>query len=150
MLDSIKKMITNKKDDLLDKPNFKDENDDFGSGRDDYHIPEPEDIRRLPNPGFQNPQENYNSIGRGETQMNYQQQPNSMNRVNINPPPQRQMVPPPMPEQPPMNNRMVQRPPPDNMQDQINRIFYRLDDIERRIARLEGYGPVPSPQPRRY
>jgi len=117
MLKTLKKMILHTKDDSLDKPRFEEERD-FGP-REDYHIPEPEDIRRLPNPGFQEPPR--------PVERNYPQQP--LERPAPFPEPR------PVPEPRPS--------PRPTVEEQIREILYRLDDIERRLARLEGTYPAP-------
>lgn len=133
MLKTLKKMILRTKDDSdLDKP-IERETRDFGP-RDDYHIPEPEDIRRLPTPGFREPQG-----------------PLAQERVDYRRELQRdEMI--PMPERPPLRPAPIPaepmpRPPRSTTEDSINDIMYRLDNIERRLARLEG---AYTPQPRRY
>ncbi len=125
MLKTFKKMILHTKDDELDKPNVREE-----PRESDYRIPEPEDIRRLPPPApareFQErPLEN--------------RAPPSFNEFNREPPLQR----------PPATPFPEPRPAPaprPSIEEQIRNIMYRLDDLERRVARLEGM----YPPPRRY
>ena len=121
MLKTFKKMILHTKDDDVDKPITRDYTPEH---RDDYNIPEPEDIRRLPQPDFH-------------------EAPAPMERRNYREPYRE----PPL-ERPPMTSpfsepRPVPRP---SVEEQIRDIVYRLDNIERRLARLEGT----YPQPRRY
>lgn len=139
MLKTLRKIILHTKDDL-DRPNTDREEREFGPS-DDYHIPEPDDIRRLPNPGFQEPQREYNS--NPYEQSNYvRENPVPMPRP-ANPYPEPRPAPVTAPEPRQYYGRTVE--------DQVREILYRLDDIERRLARLEGYGPAaPQPQPRRY
>ncbi len=125
MLDTLKKMILRKKDDSdLDSPRIE---RDYAP-REDYRIPEPRDIRRLPNPGMQSP-----------PTRSYAPEPRS-------PVPERPARMPPPAEEPP---HMAEPRIPEN-NNVINQILYRLDNIERRLDRLEGYRPQPGPQPRRY
>ncbi len=136
MLDTIKKMVLNKnkKDSNLDKPRKSD--DIQGRPHDDYHIPEPEDIRRLPSPSIQNmPRDDYSR--RQPMEPNYPREP-QRNREYQYPEPQRMN-----PER-----RMPQTRPDIN--ETIRDILYRIDNIERRVSRLERYGPQPGPQPVRY
>ncbi|UCG95517.1 MAG: hypothetical protein JSV92_00495 [archaeon] len=148
MLKTLKKMILHtKKDSDLDKPNFerdseRDENhfneNRFGP-REDYHIPEPEDIRRMPTPGFQNPRPDPEPRG-----VDYDRD------LQPIPMPERR-EPMPVPRQRPPEPAPQPRYPGRDIEDALNQILYRLDDIERRLARLEGYPPPrPQPQPRRY
>jgi len=104
-------MILRTKDDELDKPIEREM-----ETREDYRIPEPQDIRRMP-VGFQEPPR---SLGRRE----YEREP--LER--------------PLPRPAPMERYGR------SLEDTINEILYRLDEIERRLARIEGY----EPQPRRY
>ena len=130
MLKTLKKMILHTKDDSdLDKPNM--ERDDDFEPRDDYHIPEPEDIRRLPTPGFQEPPR--------PIEQGYRREPQPMSMPESRPlAPIRAPEPRPAPAEPPVYRR--------SLEDSVNEILYRLDNIERRLASLEGY----APQPRRY
>lgn len=130
MLKILKKMILHTKDDSdLDKPHMG-RDDDF-EPRDDYHIPEPEDIRRLPTPGFQEPQR--------PIEQGYGREPQPMSMPERRPlAPMRVPEARPVPAEPPIYRR--------SLEDSVNEILYRLDNIERRLAMLEGY----APQPRRY
>lgn len=162
MVKTLKKIILHTKDDL-DRPNFSGhesgfnqdnfserrvDEDRFGENHfddkrfgpsDDYHIPEPEDIRRMPTPGFQEPSSGFQNQNSQQNNFNY-----------------RRDQPMPMPERQPMPYPSQPAPAPQpsyprNIEDTLNQILYRLDDIERRLDRIEGYSPrQPVPQPRRY
>lgn len=133
MLKTLRKMILHKKDDL-DKPNLSSEGRDFGPG-DDYHIPEPDDIRRLPNPGFQEPPRDYTM---NPYEQNYPRENPAPATRPASPYPEQRPIQMPAPEPRPYYGRSVE--------EQLREIIYRIEDIERRLARLEGY----QPQPRRY
>ena len=123
MLKTLKKMILHTRDDSdLDKPHVREERS--FEPREDYHIPEPEDISRLPNPGFQEPSR---PLERREEYREPYKEPT--------PPPLERPMGPSVPE--------PRAPPRPSIEDQIREIMYRLDDIERRLARLEGTYPAP-------
>jgi len=168
MVKTLKKMILHTKDDL-DKPNFRGHESDFNPNSlserhnnedrfgpsDDYHIPEPEDIRRMPTPGFQEPpvqnfQSGYNQEHSQPVNQNTQQNNFDYRRDQPIPMPQRQSQ--PIPRQPTYPSAPAPQPHYQrNIEDTLNQILYRLDDIERRLSQLESYGPQPpAPQPRRY
>lgn len=129
MMKTLRNMIIRKKDDL-DKPNLGSDEKDFEPG-DDYHIPEPDDIRRLPNPGFQEPHTEY---APGPYEQGYPREA----PVQTQRPYYQEQRPVTSPEPRPYYGRSIE--------DQVREILYRIEDIERRLARLEGY----QPQPRRY
>ena len=131
MLKTLKKMILHTKDDPdLDKPSMNRDDRDYSS-RDDYHIPEPQDIRRLSAPEFQETPRPYSGG------MDYGREPPRNDNYSM--PERPPMRPPPLPEARPQ--------PRSGIENDVRDILYRLDNIERRLARLEG---TYAPQPRRY
>ena len=100
--------------------------------REDYHIPEPDDIRRLPNPNFGT---------------DTRREPVDEREYRV---PERRVPEPrmtPTPEPPTFESKVPFR-GPTNIDEILSEIMYRLDNIDKRLANLERN--VAPPAPRRY
>ncbi|MCD6477967.1 MAG: hypothetical protein J7K87_03105 [Candidatus Aenigmarchaeota archaeon] len=124
MLDTLKKILHHGKNTEPRKPII-----EAGAPREDYHIPGPEDIRSLPAPNF--------NVGRD---MN--REVPRRNEYQVPREPRFE----PTPEPPTMVRENNFR-GPTNLDEVLDEILRRLDDIDRRLANLERSVSPPS---RRY
>jgi len=128
MFNTLKKILRHEK--KVKKEPLIDTRSSDSHSREDYHIPEPDDIRRLPNPNFGT---------------DIRREPVNNRAYNV--PENREPRLAPTPEPPTFESKVPFR-GPTNIDEVLSEIMYRLDDIDKRLANLERN--IQPPVPRRY